>query len=180
MNSTRDGGSYDGEEPPQILATNKKRPGPLRVVGRPNSPPPELLKHKVRFLARTVNSTFVLRSGPKRPCTGSARPMVDCSVPKAVPQGVCRVSLCDVSGTSLFTCFIPSGISFIDICSQGQHTLGRSSTTASNKLPRFGVLACGSDGIRPVGCRLVGNPGFVSLSVVEQCLRGIEIFPPSG
>jgi len=38
---------------------NKKRPRPLRVMGRPNSPPPELLKHKVLFCGPSVNPTIV-------------------------------------------------------------------------------------------------------------------------
>ena len=43
------------------LAANKKRPGLLRVVGRPNSPPPELLKNKLIPNLRHVNPTFVLQ-----------------------------------------------------------------------------------------------------------------------
>ena len=40
-------------------APNKKRPRLLRAMGRPNSPPPELLKHKVLCCHPDVNPTLV-------------------------------------------------------------------------------------------------------------------------
>ena len=43
----------------QKLAPNKKRPGLFRVLGRPNSPPPELLTFKVRAGPESADATFV-------------------------------------------------------------------------------------------------------------------------
>ena len=42
---------------------NEKRPKPLRIMGRPNSPPPELLTYKVGLTPGHVNATFVLHGG---------------------------------------------------------------------------------------------------------------------
>jgi|ERR1700674_290709 len=43
----------------------RSAPWLFRVMGRPNSPPPELLNHRVRFAPLDVNPTFVPLAGTK-------------------------------------------------------------------------------------------------------------------
>ena len=57
---TNPGASSEEETAPKL----RSAPRLFRVMGRPNSPPPELLNAKVRFLAWDVNPPFV-------PCAGT-------------------------------------------------------------------------------------------------------------